>query len=123
MAKILIADDEPEVLDFCRFSLQKLSHDLVEVQSGQDLIGKIKSEKPDLLILDVMLPGMDGYTVQLQMAEDGALSKIPVIVITALKPAESLFEKFPQVASVLSKPFSSERLAEAVREALSGSRK
>lgn len=120
MAKILIADDEPEVIQFCTFALQKQKHTIITSESGPKTLEKLKSEKPDLLILDVMLPGMDGYTIQLQMTGDDHLNKIPVIVITALKPAQGLFDKFDQVTAFISKPFLHDELTGAVDRALNG---
>ena len=120
MAKILIADDEPEIIEFCTFTLQKLKHTVLSAETGPRTLEKLKSEKPDLLLLDVMLPGMDGSALQLQLSQDADLARIPVIIITALKPAEPLFDKFDQVASFLSKPFRSEDLVDAVDRALSG---
>ena len=118
MARILIADDEPEIVEFCAFALQKLKHSVLSADSGPEALHKLKAEKPDLLVLDVMLPGMDGYTLQFQMSQDPDLTGIPVIVITALKPAEGLFDKFDQVATFLYKPFRAEDLAAAVDKAL-----
>ena len=118
MAKILIAEDEPEIVQFCAFSLQTEKHEVVSTDNGPDAIEKLKKEKPDLLILDIMLPGIDGYTLQLQISEDPVLSKIPVIIISALKPAKELFDKFTQVVAFLPKPFSSQDLLGAVRKGL-----
>ena len=119
MAKILIADDEPTVLQFCMFALERERHTVITAETGPDTYVKLKDEKPDLLILDVMLPGMDGYTLQLQMSEDESLFRIPVVVISALKPALSLFSKFAQVSSFLAKPFEPDELIKAVDKALS----
>ena len=122
MAKILIADDEPTVLQFCVFALEREKHAVVTAETGPEALAMLKSEKPDLLILDVMLPGMDGYTLQLQMSEDEALFRVPVIVVSALQPALSLFSKFPQVSAQLVKPFKAEDLAAAVSTALNSER-
>ena len=122
MAKILVADDEPTILQFCVFALEREKHTVTTADTGPDTYVKLKDEKPDLLILDVMLPGMDGYTLQLQMSEDESLFRIPVIVVSALKPALSLFAKFAQVSSFLAKPFPAEDLITAVNKALSDDR-
>ena len=121
MAKILIADDEPEIIQFCTFVLQRGNHTLLSTENGPKAMEILRKDKPDLLILDVMLPGLDGYTLQLQMSQDEVLSHIPVIIITALKPSQGLFSKFEQVASFLPKPFAAEHLIKAVDHALSGS--
>ena len=122
MAKILIADDEPDVLELCKIALQKKKHTISTAETGLLALEKLKREKPDLLILDVMLPDMDGYTVQLQMSQDQSLSHIPVIIITALKPALELFDKFDQVSTFLPKPFQTKDLIEAVDRALKDKR-
>ena len=122
MAKILIVDDEQDVLDFCKVALQNKNHTILEAGNGILALEKLKGEKPDLLILDVMLPKMDGYTIQLEMSQDQNLSHIPVIVITALKPALELFSKFDQVSTFLTKPFHAEDLMDAVDLALKDKR-
>lgn len=121
MAKILIADDEPEVIQFCKYALEKEGHTILSTETGTQTLERLRTESPDLLILDVMLPGMDGYTLQLQMSQDTLLSRIPVVVITALKPAQGLFDRFEQVAAFLAKPFLADDLKTAVKHALSDS--
>ena len=118
MAKILIADDEPTLLYFCTVALEREKHIILTAQTGPDALEMLKSERPDLLILDVMLPGMDGYTLQLRISEDERLCRIPVIVISALKPSLTMFEKFAQVSSTLAKPFVAQELVLAVNKAL-----
>ncbi len=122
MAKILIADDEPTLLHFCTVALERENHTVVLAETGPEALEKLKTEKPDLLILDVMLPGMDGYTLQLQMSEDERFFRIPVIVVSALKNSLGMFEKFPQVAATLAKPFLGEDLTKAVEKALNNER-
>ncbi|OGR82517.1 MAG: hypothetical protein A2901_00430 [Elusimicrobia bacterium RIFCSPLOWO2_01_FULL_54_10] len=122
MARILIADDEPTILQFCTFALEREKHTIITAETGPDALAKLKASKPDLLLLDVMLPGMDGYTLQLQMAEDERLFRVPVIVMSALKPALSLFSKFAQVSASLVKPFQPEELNQAVNRALNDER-
>ena len=122
MAKILIADDEPEVTYFCKVTLEREHHNIVTAQTGPETLEKLNSEKPDLLILDVMLPDMDGYTLQLRMSEDERFFRIPVIVISALKSSLEMFGKFAQVSSTIPKPFLGEDLVKAVNKALSDER-
>ena len=122
MAKILIVDDEPEILQLCVLTLRK-EHTIVTAENGQDAVEKLKLDPPDLILLDVMLPGMDGYTLGLEISQDRDLSAIPVIVMTALSPAKSLFDKFTQVVDFLPKPFGMEELSAAVNKALAGPNK
>jgi CheY-like chemotaxis protein len=76
----------------------------------------LAKEKPDLLLLDVMLPGMDGHTLQMHLSNHPQLKKIPVIVVTALEFTQEMFAKFPQVKGFLAKPFTPIQLDEAVRQ-------
>lgn len=123
MARILIADDEPEVVQFCSYALSKEKHEIFSADNGLKALEKLREINPDLLILDVMLPGLDGYTLQLQMSQDEKLKTIPVIVITALKPSRGLFDKFEQVGIFLAKPFTAEELKNAVSEILTSRKK
>ena len=123
MAKILVADDELEIIQFCTFVLNKNGHTVIHTENGPQAIDMMKDEHPDLMIMDVMIPGMDGYTIQLQVSQNDDLLKIPVIVMSALKPAKTLFDKFPQVVAFLSKPFEAEDLLGAVKQALEEAKK
>ena len=122
MAKILVADDDLTILQFCTVALEREKHTVVTAETGPETLTKLMADKPDLLVLDVMLPGMDGYTLQLRMSEDETLFKVPVIIMTAMKPALSLFDKFAQVGGTLAKPFAAETLAEVVNNALNNAR-
>ena len=74
----------------------------------------LQGEKPDLLILDVMLPAMDGLSLQKIIAQDPALRAVPIIVITAQKAFLGMFSAFPQVAAKLEKPFTMQTLIATV---------
>jgi len=115
---VLIADDEPDVLTFCETALKKGKYNIITAANGPDAMEMIEKEKPDLAVLDIMLPGMDGYTIQMKMAQNEQLRKIPVIVISALKPAEALFIKFEQVLKFLQKPFNANDFYALVEQAL-----
>ncbi|MBI4055171.1 MAG: response regulator [Elusimicrobia bacterium] len=117
MKTILVIDDEPEILDLVRISLERESYRCATCSSGRLAWETIQQEKPDLIILDVMLPGIDGYSLQLKMSQDENTKKIPIIVLTALEPSRTLFRKFPQVSAFMTKPFRAEELLENVRTA------
>jgi CheY-like chemotaxis protein len=121
MAKILVADDEHVVRDLIRYGLEQEGHEVLEAGTGPEAINVLKKTRVDLLILDVMLTGMDGYSVQLALAQDPKMQKIPVIVITALQTTKKLFAKFPQVKGFMPKPFDPPELSRLVSEVLSQS--
>lgn len=118
MAKIMIVDDDPEISNILQITMESLGHTVRICDNGRDVIDALKDFKPDLMILDVMLPGVDGYSITSIMSGDPELSKLPIIVLSALEPSKSLFLKFDQVVAFLTKPFNTDDLFEAVKNAL-----
>lgn len=78
--KILIADDEAEIRDVLRLYLEKDGYTIVEAADGVEAMEQIRKEQPDLVILDIMMPGLDGYRVLRNIRED---NNIPVIMLSA----------------------------------------
>ncbi|MDE6740640.1 MAG: response regulator, partial [Lachnospiraceae bacterium] len=78
--KIMIADDEAEIRDVLRLYLEKDGYEVLEAADGVEAMDKIQKEKPDLVILDIMMPGLDGYRVLRNIRED---NNIPVIMLSA----------------------------------------
>jgi two-component system alkaline phosphatase synthesis response regulator PhoP len=118
MAKILVADDELGLQTLVREVLENDGHQVLVVATGGEVMPALVREKPDVLVLDIMLPGLDGYSLQGSIAKDPQLKDIPVIVITAQKAFLEMFREFSQVRKTLAKPFRNEELVRAVREAL-----
>ncbi|MFH1368406.1 MAG: response regulator [Elusimicrobiota bacterium] len=116
--KILIADDDQEIIDFLNVTLDMGGYNVISVQHGGQVPAAVKKEKPDLLILDVLMPGLDGYSLMLYLAQQNDTKNIPVIVASALPATRSLFEKFQQVKVFFDKPFDSDKLLDKVREIL-----
>lgn len=83
MSKILIVDDEPALVDVLEEHLQSEGYDTVHAYSGEEALSMLAKFVPDLVILDLMLPGMDGYEVCRLMQADVRLNHIPVIMLTA----------------------------------------
>lgn len=83
--KILIADDEPEIRDLLRLYLENEQYEVLEAEDGQQALGLLRSRKPDLCVLDIMMPKMDGYHVLQELRKE---SNIPVIILSA-KDADS----------------------------------
>ncbi len=82
--KILIADDDLEILALVRRHLSKMDVEIVEAGDGEEALDLAKSEKPDLVILDVMMPGMSGWEVCRAIREDESLSHTGVIMLTGI---------------------------------------
>jgi DNA-binding response OmpR family regulator len=81
--KILIVDDEPDVIKILRFSLLREGYEVVDASNGLDGLSKARQEKPDLIIMDVMMPKMNGYEVVRMLKYDAKHKHIPIIMLTA----------------------------------------
>jgi len=83
MAKIMVVDDAPADLQNLKNILTKGGHEVIEVTSGQDSIAKAKAEKPDAIVMDVVMPGINGFQATRQISKDPDTSAIPIIVVSA----------------------------------------
>ena len=82
MAKILIVDDSPTDLHVVTKILNKNGFETVTAENAEAGIAKAKSEKPDLVLMDVVMPGMNGFQATRRLSKDAATSSIPVIILT-----------------------------------------
>ena len=114
--RILCIEDEPEMIDLIRLILSRKGFEVSGASGGQEGIYKIRSEKPDLILLDLMMPFMDGWEVYQQMKADEATKNIPVIVVTA--KAQSIDKvlglHIAKVDDYIAKPFSPKELIDSV---------
>ena len=78
--KILVVDDERPIADILRFNLEKEGYSVAVAYNGQEALDKAAAEKPDLIILDIMLPKVDGFTVCREIRK---FSAVPVLMLTA----------------------------------------
>ena len=86
-AKILVVDDDPDILDAVSMILESKGHQVVTAQDGIEALATLKAEKPDLMILDLLMPKMDGFAV-LKELQDGRWSKyreIPILVLSSVR--------------------------------------
>jgi len=81
--RILIVDDEEDILKVLRFRLEANNYEVLSASDGQEGLNKARSEKPDLIILDLMLPKLDGYKVCRMLKFDESYKAIPIIIFTA----------------------------------------
>ncbi|MBE0415442.1 MAG: response regulator [Dehalococcoidia bacterium] len=86
-AKILVVDDDPDILEAIRAVLEAHSHQVVTARDGEEGLAKLKEEKPDLMILDLLMPRMDGFAVlkELQDPRRSKYSNIPVLILTSVR--------------------------------------
>jgi len=83
VAKILVVDDEEPILELLRFNLEKEGYQVCVAKDGQEALERVEKEQPDLLVLDVMLPGMDGLEVCRVLRLNPRFQQIPIIMLTA----------------------------------------
>ena len=118
-AKILIVDDEPFNVDYLEQELEDSNFQLIAAVNGQDALEKVHSESPDLILLDIMMPRMDGYEVCQRLRSDALLKDVRIIMLTA-KGREVEREKGLALGADLyiTKPFSTRQVVMKVKEIL-----
>jgi len=82
MAQILIVDDSPTEIHVLSSILEKMGHSVLTAENGEDGIAKAKESKPDLILMDVVMPGMNGFQATRQLTKDAETGDIPVIIVT-----------------------------------------
>jgi DNA-binding response OmpR family regulator len=83
MPKILLAEDDKQIGDMIAFKLANGGHQVVRAQDGEQAVSLAGSERPDLILLDAMMPGLSGFEVLRRLKGDASLRAIPVIMVTA----------------------------------------
>jgi CheY-like chemotaxis protein len=120
MGRVLVVDDEPDVLLLCRLNLQQRGHELLEASEGGRALELARERHPDLIVLDLMMPGINGYDVLEALQGDDATSGIPVLVLTAKSLRADRERSHGLGASAfLTKPFMPSELCEMVDSLLS----
>ena len=116
---ILIADDEPNIRQLVAFTLRRRGYEIVEAEDGTTALELIRQATPDLVVLDVMMPGLTGIAVVQQLSADPATAEIPVILLSAKGQGVEIEEGLASGARLyLVKPFSPRELADRVAEVL-----
>jgi two-component system, OmpR family, alkaline phosphatase synthesis response regulator PhoP len=117
--KILVVDDEEDILELVRYNLSREGYKILCATSGEDGLKAARSEKPDLIVLDLMLPGVDGLGVTKRLKGDDATKKIPVVMLTAKGEESDIVTGLELGAEdYITKPFSTKVLVARVRAAL-----
>jgi DNA-binding response OmpR family regulator len=117
--KILLVDDEKDLVETLTFRLEANGYGVIKAYDGQEGLDKARSEKPDLIILDLMLPKMDGYKVCRMLKFDDKYKSIPIILFTAR--AQESDKKLGQEVGAdayITKPFEPQILLSKIKELL-----
>jgi DNA-binding response OmpR family regulator len=116
---VLIADDDPDILALVRFRLERDGYEVLSAPDGETALDLAMARTPDLAVLDVMMPRLDGYEVTRRLREHGPTTTIPIILLTARVQEPDLERGFEAGADdYVTKPFSPQALGERVQAAL-----
>lgn len=118
--KILIVDDEKDVLSMLKTRLTAKGYSVITAMHGLDAIDLARAQSPDLIILDILMPGMEGTEVAAKLKEDCETKDIPIIFLTCLISKEEEREKKGCVKENIffAKPFDSEELTDTIEKLL-----
>ena len=119
MAKILVAEDEQQIADMISFKLTNAGHKVVRAQDGEQAIALAAKEAPDLILLDAMMPALNGFEVLRRLKNDAVLRSVPVIMVTAKGHERDVLNGLRGGAvDYIVKPFSLKELSARVELAL-----
>lgn len=104
--KILVVDDEPHIVRLLKVNLERAGYLVVTAADGIEALDQVKQEKPDLITLDILMPGKDGWQVIEKLKQDPKTGDIPIFVISQCSDDDSILRGFREgVACYLTKPF------------------
>jgi CheY-like chemotaxis protein len=120
--RVLCIEDEAYMLDLLRLILESAGYAFLGARDGLEGLELMRSEAPDLVLLDLMLPGVDGAEVLLRKKKDPAIREVPVIAVTALvSPFDQImWKRRTEIRDYVTKPFKRQELLDTVERALAG---
>ena len=117
--RILVVDDEPDILALIQYNLSKAQYDVVSVESGEEALAQVRTTPPSLIVLDLMLPGVDGLEVCKVLKRDTRTAAIPIVILTARGEEADIVVGLELGADdYLTKPFSPRVLLARIRAVL-----
>jgi DNA-binding response OmpR family regulator len=120
--RVVYIEDEPEMIDLVRLILSRKHYEVIGANGGREGLDAIRKMLPDAVLLDLMMPDMDGWDVYQQLKADEATRNIPVIVVTA--KAQNIDKvlglHIAKVDDYISKPFSPKELVDSLEKVLKG---
>jgi CheY-like chemotaxis protein len=112
---IMVVDDNPDLVEIIRMMLETSGFIVTCAYSGKDLFAGLEEQKPDLIILDIMMPQMDGLEVLTRLKEDQSTATIPVILLTAKVDYKDVLEGYQMGTNYyITKPFTKDQLLEGI---------
>ena len=118
--RVLIVDDEQDIVESIKFNLELEDIECLEAYDGEEALSKAKKERPDLIILDIMLPKINGYKIARLLSFDEAYKDIPIIMLTArTQEKDMLLGEETGAKEYVTKPFSMDALVSLIKKYLS----
>lgn len=115
--RVLVVDDEPDVLLLCRVNLEFEGYEIPEARDGEEALRVVREEHPDVVLLDVMMPRMDGWQALEAIKADPATTDIPVVMLTAKVQDEDQIRGWEAgAADYITKPFSPLSLSQVIAD-------
>ena len=118
MKKILLVEDDASTAELIKALLLPSGYEVIHVENGSGAVRMAKEQSPNLILLDVMLPGLDGYSIQAELLTDEETKGIPIILMTIKTQLEPIFADASNVAGFLSKPFNITELQAKIKSVL-----
>jgi DNA-binding response OmpR family regulator len=116
---VLVADDDPDILSLVRLRLERSGYDVVSAGDGEQALERARTRAPDLALLDVMMPKLDGYEVTARLRQEEASRHLPVILLTARVQESDIARGVEAGADdYVKKPFSTHELRDRVQAVL-----
>ena len=117
--RIVVAEDEEHIAKLISFKLERNGYETIWAKDGGEALEKIRSVLPDLILLDIMMPVMDGYEVLKKIKEDERTSSIPVIILTARGQEQDIVRGFDLgIEDYILKPFRPSELVARIKKTL-----
>lgn len=122
--KILAVDDEPSISKLVQVTLTKRGHEVITADNGVEALAFARTDKPDLIVMDVMMPTMDGFEVRKRLKADPTTKDIPIVFLTAVGTFEKQLSALQEgLEAYMTKPFTPSELADLVEGLLDPSKR
>ncbi len=121
MARVLVVDDDPMILHLVRLNLELEGHEVVEAADGRSALHAVREDPPDVVVLDIMLPEVDGLEVCRRLQQDPVTAKVPVVLLSARALASDVQRGLSSGAvEYITKPFDPSDLIDVVERSVAG---
>ncbi len=121
MTRVLIVDDSPTEASRMKSMLSRHGYDVLEAENGEEGVAKAKAELPDIVLMDIVMPGINGFQATRQLSRNEATSAIPVVIVTTKdQETDRVWGKRQGAKGYLTKPLEEKLLMSTIRDVLSG---